>query len=821
MEQELRRKVERLCHAALERAPHTRQAYLANICGADSDLRRQVELLLAKEGAAGSFLEGLTIDNEDTSATLMPAKSLLGQQFGPYQIVSPLGAGGMGEVYRALDARLGREVAIKISQERFSARFEREARAISSLNHPHICTLYDVGPNYLVMELVEGETMRDWLKRAPTVVQSVEIARQVLEALRAAHRAGIIHRDLKPENIMVRFDRYVKVLDFGLAKMISTSPLLGAQATASAALSGPGQVVGTVAYMSPEQILGQDTDQRSDLFSFGIILYEMLARQHPWPRNSSVDRLHAILHDEPHDTSLMSAELADIVHKLLRKSPAERYPSAETVLEALASRGSSSGLVATAASQKPLTSIAVLPFVFLSDVEEHKAFSLGFADALITMLGSLEDMTVIPTSAILNYPAGSDPGNTSRELGVGYVLQGNVQNLGARWRVSIQLFDGTTQKIAFSEKHDFEMEHVFEVQDEIGRWAVESLQGRFSRAVPKSRDRYSSDPEAFDEFVSGMQESYSNQPKLLLSAVQHLSTAVERDPEFALAHATLSYVCLNLYYEFDPQRAWLERAEHHCRLAMTLDPALPEVHFARAFILWSPARNFQHAEAMAALEQVLAAQPHNERAHNRMAAICLHIGWLQEARMACEQARRSNPKTRSNNLQFIYLYSGEFARAEKEAEIWIKDKSGHGTYALWYHAQPPLMTGDLDLAGQRLAEASKKLPDEPLIISLQGLLHARRSQPELAQQCVQRALDSARSFGHTHHTYYQIACVYAVLRETQKAMEWLERSVHTGFSCWPFFRIDPNLQNLREEPKFQQLIADLEHKHTLAKVQRL
>ena len=299
MEQELRRKVERLCHAALQRAPDTRQAYLANICGADADLRRQVELLLAKEGATGSFLEEPTVDNEDTPVTLTPAKSLLGQQFGPYQIVSPLGAGGMGEVYRALDARLGREVAIKISQERFSARFEREARAISSLNHPHICTLYDVGPNYLVMELVEGETLRDWLKRAPAVGPSLEIARQVLEALRAAHRAGIIHRDLKPENIMVRFDRYVKVLDFGLAKMIPTSPLLGTQATATAALSRPGQVVGTVAYMSPEQILGQDTDQRSDLFSFGIILYEMLTRQHPWPRSSSVDRLHAILHDDP------------------------------------------------------------------------------------------------------------------------------------------------------------------------------------------------------------------------------------------------------------------------------------------------------------------------------------------------------------------------------------------------------------------------------------------------------------------------------------------------------------------------------------------
>jgi TolB-like protein/Tfp pilus assembly protein PilF/predicted Ser/Thr protein kinase len=818
MNKELWQKAEELFHAALERTPASRQSFLEATCGADAELRQQVELLLAQEQQAGSFLEVPAIEN--MPATLTPAESLLGRQFGPYRIISPLGAGGMGEVYRALDGRLGREVAIKISQERFSARFEREARAISSLNHPHICTLYDVGPNYLVMELVEGETLREWLKRIPAVEACIEIARQVLEALRAAHRSGIVHRDLKPENIMVRLDSYVKVLDFGLAKMTPTSPLLGTQATARAPLSGPGQIVGTVAYMSPEQILGQDTDQRSDLFSFGIILYEMLTRQHPWPCSSSVDRLHAILHDDPQDTSLMSAELGAIVQKLLRKSPAERYPLAETVLEALSSRGSSSGFVATGASSKPLTSIAILPFVFLSDVEEYKAFSLGFADALITMLGSIEDITAVPTSAILNYAPGSDPAHTCRDLGVRHVLQGNVQKLGAHWRVSIQLFDSMTQKIAFSEKRDFKMENVFEVQDEIGRWAVESLQSRFSQAVPKSRDRYSSDPEAFDEFVSGLRESYSNQPGTIQSAIEHLSIAVNRDPEFALAHATLSYACMQMYDEFDPQHAWLEKAEHHCREALMLDPALPEGHSARAFILWSPARNFQHADAITALEQVLAAQPNNERALNRMAAICWHIGRFQEARKAHELARRSNPKTRSHNLELIYLFSGDFARAEKAAESWTKEKP-ETIYALWYHPQPPLMTGDLDLAERRLAVALKRLPDEPLVVSLQGLLHARRSQPELGLQCVRRALDSARSCGHSHQTYYQIACVHAILGETHKAMEWLERSIDTGFACWPFFRIDPHLEVLREEPEFKRLVADLEHKYTAQKIQRL
>jgi tetratricopeptide (TPR) repeat protein len=195
----------------------------------------------------------------------------------------------------------------------------------------------------------------------------------------------------------------------------------------------------------------------------------------------------------------------------------------------------------------------------------------------------------------------------------------------------------------------------------------------------------------------------------------------------------------------------------------------------------------------------------------------MHIGRLQEASTAHEQARRSNPKTRSGNLEFIYLYSGDFTRAEEAGEAWIRDRPG-AKYALFFHPQPPLMSGDLDLAEKRLATALQHLPDEPLITSLQGILHARRNQTGQALECVRRALDLPRSFGHTHHTYYQIACVYAVLRDTDKAMAWLERSVDTGFACWPFFRIDPHLEHLRENPEFIRLTDDLEHKYTSLKI---
>ncbi len=255
----------------------------------------------------------------------------------------------MGKVYLGLDTRLDRAVAVKISAEQFSKHFEREARAISALNHPNVCTLYDVGllPSgsiYMVTELVEGETLREWCKRSPPVERIVEIARQVLEALRAAHDVGIIHCDMKPANIMVRFDGYVKVLDFGLAKRIRSSRVLQSE-DAATTLSLPGQILGTVPYMSPEQIQQQEIDPRSDLFAFGVILYEMLIGQHPWPRKSIVDTLHAILHDDPPpiNTASPNGDLAVIVQKLLRKSPAERYASAEAVLRTIINRAAPKG----------------------------------------------------------------------------------------------------------------------------------------------------------------------------------------------------------------------------------------------------------------------------------------------------------------------------------------------------------------------------------------------------------------------------------------------------------------------------------------------
>jgi eukaryotic-like serine/threonine-protein kinase len=800
------RRITALFHAARERDPDKRDSFLADACREDIALRREVEAMLAGHDQSDRFDELLNSRAASAASTDAPRLEA-GSQLGPYQILCFLGAGGMGHVYRAFDPRLHRDVAIKLSRARFSERFEREVRVIATLNHPNICTVYDVGPNFLVTELVEGKTLREWLRHQVPVERILDIVRQVLEALRAAHRASIVHRDLKPENVMIRFDGYVKVLDFGLATRLSSSAVLQADIMSMETeltslppvdhpISLPGQILGTVAYMSPEQIRGHDVDQRSDLFAVGIMFYEMLTRNHPWARPSAGEMLQAILHDDSPAipvASLMEAELAAIVRKLLRKDPARRYASAESVLEVLGSPASvrePSEEAGRAAGG--LTSIAVLPFQFLNDIESRDAWSLGFADALITVLGRVDDLTVLPTAAILKYAGASDLGRTGRELGVRHVLHGTVQKLGAHWRVSIQLFDGMTQRITFSEKYDFQSQNVFEVQDQIGREVIAALRRRFPRATPRARDRYS-------------------------SAVQHLSAALESDPEFPLAHAWLSYITMSLYFSFDPRPSRLEQAEHHASRALALDPALPEGHLARASILWSPAKGFQHAEALEALGRVVAVQPNFERAYNRIATICFHIGRFEEARQAHSNARRSNPKTRSGNLEFIHLYSGDFARAEEAAEAWVRERPGV-TYALWFYPQPPLLSGSLDVAEERLAIAQKQLGDDPLIITLHGMLHARREQTGLALDCVRAALSCPHSFGHTHHTYYQVACIYAVLGDTTNAMAWLERSVNTGFPCWPFFKVDPHLERLRTEPEFNQLVGDLERKYTALKI---
>lgn len=751
----------------------------------------------------------------------MPAFMALasGTKLGPYEIGIALGAGGMGEVYRALDTRLGRTVAIKVLPPHLSndpnlqQRFLREARTISALQHPHICTLFDVGSqdgrDYLVMEYLEGESLAERLARGPLPGdQTLQTAMEIADALQEAHRQGFIHRDLKPGNIMLT-NLGAKLMDFGLAKLLEEEPRNGDDSpTLSRAVTG---VVGTAAYMSPEQALGQALDQRSDLFSFGIVLFEMITGRHPWQRGAVVEMVHAIIHDDPPALPSAIQNLGDmekIIHRTLQKSADDRYDSASDLLLDL--RGIY-GLPRTpvAAAVQEEKSIAVPPFVFLTTMEEKESLSLGFADALITSLGQLEGLRVPPTAAILKYAAGSDPLQIGRELRVRYVLQGNIQMIGGHWRVSIQLLDTLSRKTMLSEKHDFNLNDVFEVQDEIAKQVAASLQQRFQPNVRKARDRYSTDPRAYGMYLQGLDASYGDAPEDLDDAIRCFTAAIERDADFALAHAMLAYASAARYFSYESRYKWLQMAERHCERALQLDPDLPEAVMARAYILWTPHRNFRHREAIADLKKSIAMQPNLDHAHNRLGTILAHTGQLQQAIEAWKAGRRINPQNVGHyNSAQAYIWGGQYEKAAEVLESFYQAKPTNRT-CLWFRPQPPLLTGQLEKASTLVAKALEVYPGEPMIVSLQGLVQAHLGQTDLARQAATKACSSSLSFGHMHHTHYQIACIHAVLGDKQSAMHWLERAVETGFPCWPFFLRDPSLDNLRGLPEFEDLVASL------------
>ena len=822
------RRLEELFHAALTLPAGERHAYLLRVCGDDTALHSRVLALVASYEEGGEQLEQPA---QILLATLTGRTLTPGTRLGSYEIISTLGQGGMGEVYRARDLKLRRDIALKILPKAFAddpsrlARFHREAQMLASLNHPHIAQIHgfeqEGGAAFLVLELVEGTTLAGRLREgAIPFEEAVRIARQVADALETAHEQGIVHRDLKPANIALTAKGQVKVLDFGLAKggdeqgtpadLVNAPTAISSDLTVEmsprhhANVTEAGVILGTAAYMSPEQAKGQPVDKRADIWSFGCVLFEMLSGRAPFQGETVADIFHAILKRDP-AWQWLPPTTPPLVRRVLRSALEKDSRDRAGDLGALRRRLDDAVVTASVAVQ----SIAVLPFTFLNDVEDRQALSLGFADALITMLGNAEDLVVAPTSAVLRYPSGADPRRVCEELGVRKVLQGHVQNLGGQWRVSIQIFDEVTQRITFSENHHFRMEDVFEVQDEIARHVVAALERRFSISAPKSRDRYSGDPEAYGDFMVGLRASYQDSAESLQRAADALGRAVKRDPDFALAHAWLAYVSMTMHFQFDADWTWLERAEQHCRRALELDPHLPEGHWARATIVWSPAHNFPHAEAITALLRAIEARPNFDRAYNRLSTICIHIGRFPEARLAYEHALRSNPANSSRNGELLLLYSGDFIAAEAAAQEWLRE-APNGWSALWYGPQPPLMLKRLDVAEQRLSDALQKRSNEPLLISLQGMLHAHRGEHEAALGCVRQALDLPLSLGHAHHTYYQVACVYALLADVGKALAWLERSADTGNPCWPFFHVDPHLDPLRKHPRFQQLTARLE-----------
>ena len=313
--------------------------------------------------------------------------------------------------------------------------------------------------------------------------------------------------------------------------------------------------------------------------------------------------------------------------------------------------------------------------------------------------------------------------------------------------------------------------------------------------------------------MRGYRLSVSGDSIMIEKAAHHLTNAVTRDPTFALGHATLSVACTTRHFEFDPASVWLEKAEFHCRRALEIDADLPEGHLARAFLLWGPSKNFQHLEAIAELKRALALQNNLPHAYNRLGTILAHIGLLDHAREMYERGRPFHPKKAvSPSIVQVYVWGREYELARAEIQAW-RSESPNNKYAIFFAPQPEMMTEDWKRAEELLEEALQLLPEEPLITSLQGVFYALTGRGEQALDCMAKACASPKSFGHAHHTYYQIACILALIGRRDTAFEWLERSVSTGFACWPFFLKDRCLQSLRGLPEFELLVSSLQAKY--------
>jgi DNA-binding winged helix-turn-helix (wHTH) protein/tetratricopeptide (TPR) repeat protein len=461
--------------------------------------------------------------------------------------------------------------------------------------------------------------------------------------------------------------------------------------------------------------------------------------------------------------------------------------------------------------QRP--SLAVRPLFLLGNIPDDHGVCLGFADALVSRLGNLPGVDVLPISAMLNVPAELTASDVGSRLGVRFVVHGAIQESKGQWRLSLEMFDTHLQRAGFTRKCDLDLNRLSDLEDEIAKQIASALNRPLRPPTAGRRPRYSRDPLAYAEFVRGYRLSSSGDPALLDEAAQRLSNAVTRDPGFSLAHATLSLVCATRHFEFDPASIWLEKAEFHCRRALEVDADLPEGHVANAFLLWGPSKNFQHLEAIAELRRALALQKNLPHAYNRLGTILAHIGLLDHAREMYERGRPFHPKKAVNHsIVQVYIWSREYDLAREEIRAWRTENPGN-KYPVYFAPQPAMMTGDWKEAKALLDEAVQLLPEEPLIVSLLGVYYALRGKAGPALECLTRACGSAKSFGHAHHTYYQIACILAVLGRPEEAFGWLERSVSSGFACWPFFLKDSCLQNLLRLPEFEVLVSSLQAKY--------
>jgi serine/threonine protein kinase len=757
--------------------------------------------------------------------TLVP-----GTRLGTYEILSAIGAGGMGEVYRARDTRLDRTVAIKILAADVSVapesrdRFQREARSVAALNHPHICTLYDVGQHqgvdYLVMEHLEGETLAARLaaRGALPIADAIIIATQILEALEAVHRQHIIHRDLKPGNIFLlggaRSDRPVaKLLDFGLAKQRSGHALdVTLSRTVAASATGVGLILGTAAYMSPEQADGLPLDARSDLFSLGAVLYEMITGRRAFEGGSTVSTLAAVLRNEPPRVSRLRADvplaLEAAIVRLLAKQPQARFSSAADVkyiLESILGNTSGSGVHPVELSTP---SIAVLPFTNLSPDPEDDYFVEGLAEEIIVDLSAIRALKVISRASAMRFKSADRylPA-IAGELGVRYVLQGSVRRAGQSLRITAQLIDAQQDTNIWAEKYDGNLDDVFAIQEEISRRIVTALKLRLSPSEDRQiAARPLMDLRAYDCYLRARQELYRWTPDGLQRAEELVRSALDIMGENALLHATEGYIhWMHVNSGITPEEGRLVQAEECARKALALEPDSYQGIFVRGIVAALRGRLEEGVRDLLAAHQQ---NPGDANVLTELSRFLFDAGQVEAQRQTTATLIRIDPLAPVSWLcqMVVYTGTGRFADAvaiARKMQTLLEPLSPSWIHVAW---QGLLAGGYETEARDVLHQYWARVPDGTYR-SLAGLLLAAVDRdPAAARSALIPSVEAAGMW--QEHLARILADAYARLEQTDEALRWLKASVDRGVINYPFLNEhNPLLEPIRRDPRFQELMV--------------
>jgi serine/threonine protein kinase/Tfp pilus assembly protein PilF len=721
-----------------------------------------------------------------------------GIKLGPYEILSAIGSGGMGEVWKARDTRLSRIVAIKKVGEQHSERFKQEARSIAALNHPNICQIFDIGDNYLVLEYVEGKPLSSPLPGQ----EAVKLAIQVVTALEAAHKKGIIHRDLKPSNIMVSDEGIVKLLDFGLAKLYEQDQSISNLPTADFPATQAGAILGTVAYMSPEQAQGQPVDARSDIFSFGLVLYEMLSGKRAFSGDSTPETMAALLRDKPAPLKT-SPDLEKVVKRCLEKDPSKRYQRMSELkvdlVKAIAKK-------ATVSSEEPQPSIAVLPFVNMSGDKEQEYFSDGLAEEIINALTKIPGLKVAGrTSSFYFRNKDVEFKEIGRKLEVEHILEGSVRKAGNRLRVTAQLIKSEDGFHQWSERYDRDMTDVFSIQDEISEAIAGKLRVELSgeRSLVK---RPIENIEAYNLYLKGRYYLSKFTIESMTRSKEYFEQAIAKDPDYAIAwYGLATYYWWLGYLGFMPPKETYPQCKQTLIKALKLDDKLADAHSYLAMLLTI---EFDWKGAEREFRRAMELNPESADVLANYSQFYLAPRWLfHEALAAAQKALQLDPLSSHKHFHLGHRYHllQNYTQAIEQFLSAI-ELNPQGHYAYTFLAYSYIFTGRVEEGVQVAETRARLLERDPHVLNTLGWAYGMAGRTNDAQKQVEELQKLAQK------KYVQpsaFAAIYMGLGETDKCLDYLEKSVDQGDSMVNTTVIDPALKSLHSHPRFKALLRKM------------